>query len=35
VSEDGDFSEAAATRRLVLHPGSGELKPRRRSLFGF
>lgn len=35
VSEDADFSEAAATRRLVLHPASGELKPRRRGLFGF
>lgn len=35
VSEDGDFSKAAATRRLVLHPASGELKPRRRGLFGF
>jgi ABC-type iron transport system FetAB ATPase subunit len=30
VSEDEDFSEAAATRRLALHAASGDLKPQRR-----
>jgi ABC-type transporter Mla maintaining outer membrane lipid asymmetry ATPase subunit MlaF len=34
ISEDADFSEAAATRRLALHAASGELKPRRRGLLG-
>jgi ABC-type transporter Mla maintaining outer membrane lipid asymmetry ATPase subunit MlaF len=30
VSQDADFSSAAATRRLALDPASGELKPVRR-----
>ena len=30
VSQDGDFSSAAATRRLALDPASGEVKPVRR-----
>jgi ABC-type lipoprotein export system ATPase subunit len=33
VSEDADFSEAAATRRLALHAASGELKTVRRGFF--
>jgi ABC-type transporter Mla maintaining outer membrane lipid asymmetry ATPase subunit MlaF len=35
VSEDADFSSAAATRRLMLHAASGDLKPPRRKLFGW
>lgn len=35
VSEDTDFAEAAASRRLALHAATGELKPRRRGLFGW
>ena len=35
VSEDADFSSAAATRRLALQPATGELKSPRRKLFGF
>jgi ABC-type lipoprotein export system ATPase subunit len=35
ISEDADFSAAAATRRLVLHAASGELTPPRRNLFGW
>jgi ABC-type branched-subunit amino acid transport system ATPase component len=35
ISEDADFSSAAATRRLALHAASGELKPQRRNLFGW
>jgi len=35
ISEDADFSSAAATRRLALHAASGELKPPRRNLFGW
>jgi putative ABC transport system ATP-binding protein len=35
VSEDAAFSSAAATRRLALQPGTGELKSPRRKLFGF
>ena len=35
ISEDPDFSSAAATRRLALHAASGELKPSRRTLFGW
>lgn len=30
ISEDADFSAAAAERRYTLHPASGDLKPRRR-----
>lgn len=33
ISEDPDFSEAAASRRLTLHAASGDLKPQRRSFF--
>jgi ABC-type transporter Mla maintaining outer membrane lipid asymmetry ATPase subunit MlaF len=33
VSEDADFSEAAAPRRLALHAASGDLKPPRRGFF--
>jgi len=33
VSEDGDFSEAAAPRRLALHAPSGDLRPPRRRFF--
>jgi len=32
ISEDADFSAAAATRRLALHGGSGDLRPPRRRL---
>jgi ABC-type transporter Mla maintaining outer membrane lipid asymmetry ATPase subunit MlaF len=35
ISEDAAFSDAAATRRLALHGGTGELKAPRRKLFGF
>jgi len=35
VSEDTDFSSAAATRRLTLHAASGDLKPPRRRLLGW
>jgi putative ABC transport system ATP-binding protein len=34
ISEDADFSSAAATRRLALRAASGDLKP-RRTLFGW
>jgi ABC-type lipoprotein export system ATPase subunit len=34
ISEDGDFADAAASRRLVLRASSGELKPHRRGFFG-
>jgi hypothetical protein len=34
VSEDTEFADAAATRRLVLQAASGDLKPPRRRLFG-
>jgi hypothetical protein len=36
ISEDAPFSEAAASRRLALDGGTGELKPVRRGfrLFG-
>jgi ABC-type transporter Mla maintaining outer membrane lipid asymmetry ATPase subunit MlaF len=34
ISEDVDFSSAAATRRLVLHAASGDLTPARRRWFG-
>jgi ABC-type transporter Mla maintaining outer membrane lipid asymmetry ATPase subunit MlaF len=34
ISEDADFAAAASTRRLALHPASGELKGTRR-LFGW
>jgi ABC-type lipoprotein export system ATPase subunit len=33
ISEDADFSLAAATRRLALHGGTGELRTPRRRLF--
>jgi branched-chain amino acid transport system ATP-binding protein len=35
ISEDVDFSAAAATRRLALQGATGELKAPRRKLFGF
>jgi ABC-type transporter Mla maintaining outer membrane lipid asymmetry ATPase subunit MlaF len=35
ISEDADFSAAAATRRLSLDRATGELKAPRRKLFGF
>jgi len=35
VSEDADFSEVAASRRLSLHAASGDLKAPRRRLFGW
>ncbi len=35
ISEDADFSAAAATRRLALEGASGNLKPPRKRLFGF
>lgn len=35
VSEDEAFSAAAATRRLALHPATGDLKPPRKRIFGF
>jgi len=34
ITEDEDFASAAATRRLALHGGTGELKPPRRRFFG-
>jgi ABC-type iron transport system FetAB ATPase subunit len=33
ISEDADFSEAAASRRLALQAASGDLKPPRRRFF--
>jgi hypothetical protein len=30
ITEDDAFASAAATRRLALHMGTGELKPKRR-----
>src|SRR3954471_9579640 len=33
ISEDADFSAAAATRRLALHAASGDLRPPKRRLF--
>jgi ABC-type transporter Mla maintaining outer membrane lipid asymmetry ATPase subunit MlaF len=35
ISEDADFAAAASTRRLMLHAASGDLKPPRRTLFGW
>jgi ABC-type lipoprotein export system ATPase subunit len=35
ISEDEEFSSVAATRRLRLHPASGDVKPARRRFFGF
>ncbi len=35
ISEDVEFSTAAATRRLALQGATGELKAPRRRLFGF
>jgi ABC-type transporter Mla maintaining outer membrane lipid asymmetry ATPase subunit MlaF len=35
ISEDQDFSAAVANRQFVLKPATGELKPKRRSFFGF
>jgi ABC-type transporter Mla maintaining outer membrane lipid asymmetry ATPase subunit MlaF len=34
ISEDSDFSIAAAERRLALHAATGELRPPRRRFFG-
>jgi len=34
ISEDSAFTEAAASRRLALSGGTGELKPVRRGWFG-
>jgi ABC-type transporter Mla maintaining outer membrane lipid asymmetry ATPase subunit MlaF len=34
ISEDGAFSDAAASRRFTLNGGTGELKPARRRVFG-
>lgn len=34
LSEDADFSAAASSRRLALQPGTGDLKPVRKRLFG-
>ena len=33
ISEDADFSSAAATRRLTLQPATGELRAKKRWLF--
>ena len=33
ISEDADFSSAAATRRLTLQPASGELRAKKRWFF--
>ena len=35
ISEDQDFSSAAASHHFVLQAATGELKPKRRSFFGF
>ena len=35
ISEDVNFSAAAATRRLALQGATGELKPSKRGFFGF
>jgi ABC-type transporter Mla maintaining outer membrane lipid asymmetry ATPase subunit MlaF len=35
ISEDEEFSAAAATRRLALQGATGDLKPPRRKIFGF
>lgn len=35
ISEDAAFSSAAATRRLALHAATGDLKPPRRTFFGW
>jgi ABC-type transporter Mla maintaining outer membrane lipid asymmetry ATPase subunit MlaF len=35
ISEDADFSRAAAQRSLWLQGASGELRPRKRGFFGF
>lgn len=35
ISEDVDFSTAAATRRFALQGATGELKPAKRRFFGF
>ena len=35
ISEDVEFSAAAATRRLALQGATGELKPPKRRFFGF
>lgn len=35
ISEDEEFSTAAATRRLALQGATGELKPPRKKIFGF
>ena len=35
ISEDAEFSAAAATRRLALHAATGDLRSPRRRIFGF
>jgi ABC-type lipoprotein export system ATPase subunit len=35
VSEDSDFADAAASRRLALHAASGDLRPHRRGWFAW
>jgi len=35
ISEDQEFSSAAAGHQFVLKASTGELKPKRRSFFGF
>jgi len=35
ISEDAEFSSAAADRRLALHAATGDLKPPRRRFLGF
>ena len=35
ISEDQEFSSAAATHHFELKASTGELKPKRRSFFGF
>lgn len=35
ISEDVEFSKAAADRSYVLHGATGELRPRKRRFFGF
>jgi len=33
ISEDADFSQAAASRKLALHAATGDLRPERRGFF--
>lgn len=35
ISEDAEFASAAATRRLILHAPTGDLKAPRRKMFGW